>query len=409
MRIEHSISVVVREEWGRCLALLIRALGDIQAAEDALQDAVESALRVWKRDGLPDSPAAWLLQAARNKAIDQIRRRARFARLQPELTYLQSLASGELIDTQAIPDKRLELIFICCHPALEQKTRIALTLRTLGGLTTEEIARAFIDKPATMAQRLSRAKHKIAAANISYEVPEQGQLAERIRSVLSVVYLIFNEGYAVTSGPDLYRADLSNEAIRLGRILIQLLPENPEVAGLLSLMLLHDSRRRARKSLQGALLTLEMQDRSAWDKLRIEEATALLKVTLQRQQVGPYQLQAAISALHSEAQCWEETDWKQISALYQLLYQLQPTVVVRINQSVAVSYAESCSSALKLLDEVESSGEVSNYQPFYAAKADILFRKGLHSAASENYAVAIELATNDAERTYLLGRQNACK
>jgi len=364
--------------------------------------------RVWPRDGLPDSPAAWLLRAARNKAIDQIRRRAHFARLEPELTYLQSLDSNDLIDTQAIPDKRLELIFICCHPALEQKTRIALTLRTLGGLTTEEIARAFLDKPATMAQRLSRAKHKITATNIRYEVPEQGQLAERIRSVLAVVYLIFNEGYAVTSGPDLYRADLSNEAIRLGRTLIQLIPENPEVAGLLSLMLLHDSRRRARKSLQGALVTLEMQDRSAWDKLRIEEATALLKATLQRQQIGPYQLQAAISALHSEAQSWEETDWQQISALYRLLYELQPTAVVRINQSVAVSYAESCAAALNLLDEVESSGEVSNYQPFYAAKADILFRNGMHSAARENYAAAIELATNEAERNYLLGRQDAC-
>jgi len=302
-QLEQTITTLVREEWGRILASLVASFNDWQLAEDVLQDAIEKAIEQWPKDGLPDAPAAWLITTARRKAIDHCRRTSRFSTLAPEIAYLNQLNQNtESFDIDyVIPDKRLELIFTCCHPALDQKSQVALTLRTLGGLKTEEIANAFLVKTQTMAQRLSRAKTKISAAGIPFEIPEEKNLNQRLTSVLSVVYLIFNEGYTASSGKTITRSDLAEEAIRLARIVLQLLPKQTEVAGLLSLMLLHDSRRLTRQDRNNNIVLLEDQNRAAWDKAKISEGTALLKSTLARQQVGMYQLQAAISAIHAEA------------------------------------------------------------------------------------------------------------
>lgn len=404
-KLEQSINSIVREEWGRILAALTKTTNNLELSEDALQDAVEIALERWTEDGLPDSPAAWLIQTARRKAIDRLRRDTRFAQLQPELTYLTEIqnSTGEE-DFEVIPDKRLELIFTCCHPAIEEKTQIALTLRTLGGLTTEEIARCFLDKPQTMAQRLARAKKKIAVAAIPFEVPPADVLPERLSAVLGVIYYIFNEGYAASTGNLVSRGNLVDEAIRLGRILVLLMPKQSETKGLLSLMLLHDSRRRARQDKTGHLISLESQNRNAWDKQKISEGIALIKAALVMQRLGPYQLQAAISAVHAEAKHWEDTDWPQIAALYQLLYRMQPTPVVTINYAVAVSYADSTESALKHLNEVEDMEAIKDYQPFYAAKADILMRAGHETDAIRYYDKAIALTDNEAERQFLKSR-----
>ncbi len=402
-KIEQAINQIVREEWGRILAALVAGIGDLQLAEDVLQDALEQALTTWQKQGLPKSPSAWLITTARRRAIDKFRRDSRFAKLQPELTYLVELESqvDDTDEEMIIPDKRLELIFTCCHPALEEKSRIALTLRTLGGLSTEEIARAFLDKPKTMAQRLSRAKNKIALAGIPFKLPDDAHLQQRLSTVLSVIYFIFNEGYTASSGKQIVREDLAEEAIRLARIVHSLMPMQTEVAGLLALMLLHDSRRQTRMDHRGNMIPLAEQNRSKWSKAKIAEGTHLLKTTLVKQQVGSYQIQAAISAIHAESSDWESTDWRQISAFYELLYSLQPSAVVRVNQSIAVSYAHSIEEALTLLAIVENEDAMLNYQPLYAARADLNQRLGRHEEAIADLLRAIELSENSAQAEFL--------
>ena len=406
-QLDQAINQLVKEEWGRILAALVRSVGSLQLAEDALQDAVEAALQHWSKDGLPAQPAAWLIQTARRKAIDQLRRASRFARLQPMLSYSLGLDQASIIEqleaeeSTVIPDKRLELMFTCCHPALEHKTRVALTLRALGGLSTEEIARAFLDKPTAMAQRLVRARHKITTAGISYELPSEEKISERLGGVLSVVYFIFNEGYSPHSGQELTRPALSDEAIRLGRILLGLLPDSAEVAGLLALMLLHDSRRDARTDDNGDLVTLEFQPRNRWDRAKIEEGTCLLKSALTQPLLGPYQLQAAVSALHAEADTWQDTDWAQIVALYELLHAMQPSPVIRVNQAMAISYASSPRKALEYLRELSQDPMLANYQPFLLANSDIRLRAGDTSGAIAHLQSAIEITHNRTELTYL--------
>lgn len=405
-QLEHSINRLVREEWGRILASLVNVVGSLQLAEDALQDAVEVALVHWNENGIPAQPAAWLLKTAKRRAIDHLRRKSRFDKLQPALSYSLDMEGSESSalddeDDTVIPDKRLELIFTCCHPALDQKTRVALTLRSLGGLTTDEIANAFLDKKSTMAQRLARAKHKIASAGIAYEVPPPEKLQERVNGVLSVVYFIFNEGYSASSGEHLTRTHLSDEAIRLGRVLRSLMPAHCEIAGLLSLMLLHESRRVSRKDDKGDLVMLEHQNRLRWDKVKINEGTVLLKETLPQAQVGPYQLQAAISAIHAESAQWQDTDWAQIVALYELLYSMQPSPVVRVNQAVAISYARSPVEALELLDSLADQAIILEYQPYRIARANILLRAGFKEEAAAQLCKAIETSDNASEKRFL--------
>ncbi len=402
--LKQTIEKTVREEWGRILACLVKTLGDFQLAEDSLQDAIEAALKHWQTNGLPKSPAAWLIQTARRKAIDRLRRDKNFASKQGEISYLIDLdnqTSAERLN-ENIPDKRLEMIFTCCHPALGSKAQIALTLRTLGGLTTEEIAAAFLDRPDAMAQRLVRAKKKIKLAGIPYQVPSKEDFPERLTAVLGVIYLIFNEGYRASSGPNLIKADLSGEAIRLARIIAVLMPEETEVFGLLALMLLHDSRRLSRQDKDGNLIPLETQNRALWDQAFIKEGRDILKTVLPKQQLGAYQLQAAISALHVEAKLWTDTDWPQIAALYNLLYGLQPSFVVRVNQAVAVSYARSPKEGLALLDQVAT--QAKDYQPYYAARADMMNRAGRSGDADLLYKKAINLSRNAAERAFLTSK-----
>ncbi len=408
LQAEQTIELTVREEWGRLLSILVGSFGDIQLAEDVLQDAVTDALKLWRNDGLPNSPAAWLLTNAKRKAIDRFRREKRFNELQPEITYLQQLDQlkpDEQEAMQSIPDCRLELMFTCCHPAIERKSQVALTLRTIGGLTVDEIASAFLDKPAAIAKRLTRAKQKIAGAGIPYGVPDDAVLQQRITEILSVIYLVFNEGYSASTGRTITRTDLTDEAIRLARITYQLLPDHCESGGLLALMLLHDSRRMARQSSEGHMIPLDQQNRSLWNQARIDEGRTLIQSLLPRGQVGPYQLQAAISAVHTEAPEWEQTDWPQIAALYQLLYQMNPTQVIKLNHAVAVSYAISPAAALEMLDDLSKQTEMAGYQPYYAARADILERTGDSRGAQSALAKAIALSHNEAERVYLESRK----
>jgi RNA polymerase sigma-70 factor (ECF subfamily) len=400
----QAIDRVVREEWGRILAALVKSLGDIQLAEDGLQDAVARAMEVWPETGLPDVPAAWLMTTARRKAIDRLRRDARFAARIPELSHLIDRTQDDEVTKEMIPDKRLEMIFTCCHPSLEQKTQVALTLRTLCGLSTDDIAAAFLDKPATMAQRLVRAKQKIAGAGIPYRIPDRSELAPRVTAVLAVFYLIFNEGYSTL---DQRSSGLTDEALRLGRTLHYLLPNEPEVAGLLALMLLHDARRMARRSPQGAMIPLEDQNRNRWDRAKIKEGDALLRQTLARGAIGPYQIQAAVSGLHAGSPSWSDTDWAQIAALYALLFQMQPTPVVQINHAVAVSYAQSTSDAIALLDHLDKAPNFAHYQPYHAACADIFARHGDVARATQSYAQAMSLASGPAERRFLERKRDA--
>ena len=394
--LDGAIERCVREEWGRILASLVNRLGDFQLAEDCLQDAILVAMDKWAVDGLPKSPAGWLISVARRKAIDRIRRSSNFASKQAEISYLLELENAEEEDPEGFCDERLEMIFTCCHPALEEKTRVALTLRTLGGLSTEEIAGAFLDKVDAMSARLTRAKKKITAAGIPYRIPEPEELTERLGSVLTVIYLIFNKGVE--------RGDLSGEAIRLGRIILELMPEEPEVSGLLALMLIHDARRAARLDEAGAFVPLEAQNRARWNRAKIEEGVSLLKVSLARGRVGPYQLQAAIHAVHGQSATWGETDWEEIAALYELYYRMQPSPVVRINQAVAVSYAVSVARGLEMLDEVGVGGALERYQPYWAARADFLGRLGETQLAHESYAHAINLSENEPEQEFLRGK-----
>lgn len=403
LTLEKAIDKTVREEWGRILASLTKTLGSIQLAEDCLQDAVVSAMNHWQKNGLPNSPAAWLITTARRKAIDRLRKAQNFAGKQREISYLMDLENEATDEDEAeiIADKRLELIFICCHPALEEKTQVALTLRLIGGLSTEEIAHAFLDKHDAMQQRLTRAKKKIALAGIPFGIPDLDILPERISSVLRVIYLIFNEGYSASSGNTLTRTELSDEAIRLARIVSQLLPDETEVAGLLALMLIHDSRRHARIGKNDEMIPLEMQNRARWDKAKIAEGHALLQNTLPKGRVGPFQLQAAISSVHAHSASWSQTDWSEIAALYEVLYNLQPSAVVRINQAVAISYSQSLRCALKMLDECASGRELERYQPYFAARADILARLGRRSEAMACFQKAIRLTGNKQSRLFL--------
>ena len=413
--VAHAVERTFREESGRILAALIGSVSDFTLAEDALQEACIAALQQWPREGVPRNAAAWLTAVARRRAIDRLRREATLSRKRELLETLAGLEQVEedaaLEDEDApIPDERLKLIFTCCHPALALEARVALTLRTLGGLATPEIAAAFLVPTPTMAQRLVRAQRKIRDAGIPYRVPPARLVPERLDGVLTVLYLIFNEGYAATSGDSLIRQELCDEAIRLGRALMGLLasepslPEDPEALGLQALMLLHASRRRARVDADGDLVLLEDQDRSLWDRAAIDEGLALLDRAVAMRRTGPYQIQAAISALHAQAATAAETDWRQIAALYATLAWLAPSPVVELNRAVAVAMAGGPECGLALLDAPELAEALADYQHYAAARADLLRRAGRLMEAAEAYARALVLCQNVAERRFLQRR-----
>ncbi len=396
-----------RDEQGRAVATLIRVLGDFDLAEEAVQDAFIAALEVWPERGVPANPGAWITTTARNRAIDRLRRRRRLRDKTEELARDSALeAELAAIDTgadddMAIADDRLRLIFTCCHPALAMDARVALTLRTLGGLSTPEIARAFLLPEPTLAQRLVRAKRKIRDAGIPYRVPPRELLAERLGGVLKVLYLVFNEGYSASSGDALVRRELSAEAIRLARTVVLLLPDEPEAAGLLALMLLHDARREARVDATGGLVLLEDQDRQRWDADRIAEGLALVDRLRSAGGAGPYQLQASIASLHDTAPSWAATDWPSIVALYRALMTLDPSPVVELNLAVAVSMSDGLEVGLAMIEGLDREGALDTYPYLPAARADLLRRLDRRSEAADAYRRAIELTTNGAERTFL--------
>jgi len=419
-QVSRVVERVFRQESGRILAALIVATRDFTLAEDALQDACIAALRQWPAAGIPRNPAAWLSGIARRKAIDRLRRDATLARKQEQLQALAALegageralddADGDEDEDAAFPDERLRLLFTCCHPALGLEARVALTLRTLGGLSTPEVAAAFLVPAPTMAQRLVRAQRKIHDAGIPYRVPPLSLLSERLDGVLAVLYLIFNEGYSATSGDALIRQELCDEAIRLARALVELLarepgvPDDPEARGLLALMLLHHARRRARVDAEGDAVLLEEQDRGLWDRAAIAEGVALLDRALALRRAGPYQIQAAIAALHDEAATAGATDWPQIAALYGTLACLMPTPVVELNRAVAVAMADGMERGLALLDHPALAAALATYQHYHAARADLLRRSGQREGAMAAYVRALELCQNAAERRFLQRR-----
>jgi RNA polymerase sigma-70 factor, ECF subfamily len=396
---------VFRTEWGRILSALISALGDFDLAEEALQEAFSFAVVEWARE-TPRNPRAWLYTTAKHKAIDTIRRRTNFAEKQTELVVregLRTTGAAEIEEDSTVPDERLRLIFTCCHPALPPEAQVALTLRTLCGLTTEEIARAFLLPTATIAQRLVRAKNKIRKAGIPYRVPSAPDVSERLSVVMAVVYLVFNEGYAAALGDTLVRHELCAEAIRMARLLHALLPEpDSEVDALLALMLLHDSRRNARENADGELILLADQDRACWNRPQIDEGCALVQSVFQRGPIGPYAIEAAIAALHASASRAEETDWGQISALYGRLFALHRSPVIALNHAAAMSMAEGPDAALPLVDALKSSLE--DYHLWHATRADLLRRLGRKKEAVRAYQRALELAQNDVERRFLSRR-----
>ena len=404
--VKNTLENVFREEYGRIISTLIRTSGSFDLAEEALQDAFTSAASTWQHAGTPRNPGAWLTTVAHRKLLDAVRRDKTRTDKQSEIEYeanrLQPFADPALADDSVdYPDDRLRLIFTCCHPSLSREAQVALTLRTLGGLTTTEIAHAFLLPEATLAQRLVRAKQKIRLARIPYEIPSLEVIGERLRSLQAVIYLIFNEGYAASSGQSLLRNDLCSEAIRLGRVLCELLPNNPENMGLLALMLLQDSRRAARVNDRGELVTLEEQDRSVWDREEIAEGVRLVETALALGQAGNYQIQAAIAAVHAEAGTADETDWEQIVALYQELMRATSSPVVALNHAAAVAMSEGFERGLSLIESAGTSGALDNYYLYHASRADLLRRLKRISDAAEAYQRALSLTTNSVEQNYI--------
>ena len=399
-----TVDAVYRSDWGRIVASLIRHFGDFEVAEEAAQEAFAVAVNQWRTDGVPEFPRAWIIQTAKHKAIDRLRRKTRFE--EKLATYATSglveTVTEPNYDTDEIPDDRLRLIFTCCHPALALEAQVALTLRTLGGLQTDEIARAFLVPPATMAQRLVRAKRKIRDAGIPYRVPDASEMPERLDAVLTAIYLIFNEGYAPTRGEPVVRADLCAEAIRLGRLLRTLLSPQPpsEVTGLMALMLLHDSRREARLDAAGDLVVLEEQDRTLWNQDFIAEALPLVEEALQGEP-GQFSLEAAISAEHCKASRPEDTNWLQIVSFYNMLEQLTGSPIVALNRAVAVAMSDGPEPAIQIINSLAASGDLDQYHLLHAARADLLRRMGSMSESGKSYRRALELVTNESERRFL--------
>jgi RNA polymerase sigma-70 factor (ECF subfamily) len=408
-QLSRTIETLYRSESGRVLATLVRLLGDLDLAEESMHEAFAAALESWPQAGIPDNPRPWLISTARFKAVDAMRRRARFDGAQRDLVaHMESRINdapggNEEIADEEIEDDRLRLIFTCCHPALPPEGQLALTLREICGLTTEEIARAFLVAPATLAQRIVRAKAKIRETPIPYEVPTPQELPERLDAVLHVIYLVFNEGYSAAAGAEVTRAELTGEAIRLGRLLADLQPE-PEVIGLLSLMLLQESRRAARTSPAGELILLENQDRSLWNREQIAEGVVLLEKALQSRRFGPYTLQAAIAAVHAEAESVARTDWRQIVALYNQLVRIQPSPVVHLNRAVAIAMSGGPEAGLKHIDAVLEHGELANYYLAHSARADMCRRLGRTAEARSSYEKALALTHQEPERQFLQER-----
>jgi RNA polymerase sigma-70 factor (ECF subfamily) len=407
-QIRELLDSLYRVDSGRILATLIRLLGDFDLAEEAMHEAFAAALSVWPQSGVPGNPRPWLISTARFKAIDTLRRRARFDASQDELgRHLEAqLSSAEKSDEEedSVEDDRLRLIFTCCHPSLPPEARVALTLREVCGLTTEEIAKAFLITPRTLAQRIVRAKTKIRETKIPYEVPTPQELPERLGAVLQVIYLVFNEGYSAAAGTEVTRAELTGEAIRLGRLLAELQPEEPEVIGLLSLMLLQESRHAARTSQTGELILLEKQDRSLWNREQIAEGVALLETALKSGRFGSYTLQAASAAVHAEAESVAATDWRQIVALYNQLLRIQPSPVVELNRAVAIAMSDGPEAGLTHIDAMLEHGELANYYLAHSARADLYRRLGRTAEARSSYEKALALTQQEPERQFLQER-----